>query len=127
MRKLSAFGKVVSVLVPVIALVMFAYGSHRVDRAQREKVKAQPVQEQELDYILNLGGGWHAARERADMDLLKKWEAGQREYGFTCRFMGATDSNVTNRYGGAVYPPKDRENLYLCRERAVPAQDCTVE
>lgn len=126
MRKLSVFGKVVSVLVPVIALVMFAYGSHRVDRAQRERAKAQPVQEQEPDYVLNLGGGWHAARERADMDLLKKWEAGQREYGLTCRFMGTTTTDVTGRLEGRISPP-DRENLYLCRERAIPAQDCTVE
>lgn len=126
MRRLSVFGKVVAVFVPVIILVLLAYGLHRVDRAQREKAKVQPAQEQETDYILNLGGGWHAARERADMDLLKKWEAGQREYGLTCRFMGSATTDVTGRLGGRISPP-DRENLYLCRERAIPAQDCTVE
>jgi hypothetical protein len=111
---------IVGALVFWTAYLYYAHDKKGV--AQVQATAQQPAS----DTILSLGDGWYAAVKYTAPQTLKSWEAEMREKGLMCRFMGISRSDATKRNGGRISPPVD-ENLYLCRERTLPAQEYTVE
>lgn len=104
------------------ALVLAAYMFIATRTRDRMTTPPSPA----IDSITDLGDGWYAARESVEPRILKAWEMDMRDKGLTCRFMGVSRTNTVERNGGNISPVAE-SNLYLCRERAIPAQDCTVE